>query len=637
MQLRLVEARTLGTGPATDALDLLGVSLEELEGKTPIETFEFLRQKLSEVEDSSERLFLADELLGGSSERLQRTLSLTAGEWANLRHEVAASGQVVSNEAVAAAVDAQVAYDELGAVLTTLAEDLARTWIPAVTEATVATTDFIVGASLLAERLADAGKEADGSGGFFDRFGDALAVTPFGDFVRGLRDVAELVTDVGEEARIADEAERALAEGADIATDAIDRQAAGVVTLTEGLRTLSGEIVAAASLMSAEEAAAIGIGGAGGAFRNPTADAAIRDLRSANAPRTPVSEGPSDREGALASATRESFRLSLAPLEDIARITADYDRRIAEANEEGWPDVAAELTNNKEVAIENYSAAEDTRLGEERNRLLMSAEGRLQSLRDEAAGLTASQIELRETNEAIRTAVEAGDTELAAVYRETGVLLGNKIDEEGAGDTILSKERNRLLMSAEGRLQSLRDEAADLTAAQIELRETNEAMREAIEAGDTELAEVYRETGVLLGNKIAEEAEAGRDSAEGDTSRTVAAIDRVGARLLRGGSSDRLASLAFEGGGTDARRSAQLYRNYLDLAPDEGSLVNAVDFGNLDLAEQRRLGGSRSQSTGTADGRRERPDRGARLRRRCSGRHDAQHRSGRSVTPPVRW
>ena len=242
-----------------------------------------------------------------------------------------------------------------------------------------------------------------------------------------------------------------------------------------------------------------------------------------------MSERPSDREGALASATRESFRLSLAPLEGIARIAADYDRRIAEANEEGWPGVAAQLEDNKEVAIENYSAAEDTRLGVERNRLLMSAAERLQSLRDEAAGLTASQIELRDTNVAIQAAVEAGDTELRDVYINTGLLLLNK---------------------------------------------------------------------------IAEEAEAGRDSAEGDTSRTVAAIDRVGARLLRGGSSDRLASLGLRGWrATDApcgRRSVFYDATiWINADRDEGSLVNAVDFGNLDLAEQRRLGGSSSQTTGT--------------------------------------
>ena len=287
MQLRLVEARTLGTGPATDALDLLGVSLEELEGKTPIETLGFLRDRLSEVEDSSERLFLADELLGGSTERLQRSLSLTSDEWAVLTKQARESNQVLSNEAVAAAEAAGLAYEELGAEIGALSDRIVLGLAPAIAEALTEINDFLVGAQTLADRVDGVSGSADKGRGFWSRYSDALALTPIGGLVVGLDNLFGLVSDVGEETRLAADAERDLADDVDTATDAIDRQAAGVVTLTEGLRTLSGEIVAAASLMSAEEAAAIGIGGAGGAFRNPTADAAIRDLRSSNAPRTP--------------------------------------------------------------------------------------------------------------------------------------------------------------------------------------------------------------------------------------------------------------------------------------------------------------------------------------------------------------
>ena len=56
------------------------LSLEELEGIPVDEQLALIRDRLSEVHDPAQRLFLAEELLGGSSERLVSALSATSDE-----------------------------------------------------------------------------------------------------------------------------------------------------------------------------------------------------------------------------------------------------------------------------------------------------------------------------------------------------------------------------------------------------------------------------------------------------------------------------------------------------------------------------------------------------------------------------
>lgn len=89
MQLRQVEARELGTGPWVDTMRLLNLEFADLQDLAPEDQFALIRDRLAEVEDGSERLFLAEELLGGSTERLHGLLSLTNDELAELREQTA--------------------------------------------------------------------------------------------------------------------------------------------------------------------------------------------------------------------------------------------------------------------------------------------------------------------------------------------------------------------------------------------------------------------------------------------------------------------------------------------------------------------------------------------------------------------
>ena len=98
MQLRLAEAASLGSGPAVDALRLLNLTLDDFAGLGVDERFALLRDRISEVVDPAERLFVAEELLGGSTERLNGLLSVSNDEFGRLRTTIGETGIFTAQE-----------------------------------------------------------------------------------------------------------------------------------------------------------------------------------------------------------------------------------------------------------------------------------------------------------------------------------------------------------------------------------------------------------------------------------------------------------------------------------------------------------------------------------------------------------
>lgn len=113
MQLRLAEASSLASGPAVDALNLLGLSLADLEGRTADEKFLVLRDAIASVEDPAARLFASEELLGGSAERLSALTSQSAEAFRDQAAAVAESGRVMDDEMVERLAAVSFRFDEL--------------------------------------------------------------------------------------------------------------------------------------------------------------------------------------------------------------------------------------------------------------------------------------------------------------------------------------------------------------------------------------------------------------------------------------------------------------------------------------------------------------------------------------------
>ena len=113
MQLRLAEAAKLGTGPAVDALQLLGLTISDFAGLSEDESFDLIIRHLRGIEDQAEQLFLAEELLGGSAERLAylwRDGGGAADEYAERLKEI---GFVLSAETIQATNEFADSVDEL--------------------------------------------------------------------------------------------------------------------------------------------------------------------------------------------------------------------------------------------------------------------------------------------------------------------------------------------------------------------------------------------------------------------------------------------------------------------------------------------------------------------------------------------
>lgn len=132
MQLRLAEAALDGAGPAATALGHLGLSIADLQGLDAAATFELLRDRLSEVEDPAHRLFLQEELLGGSTERLNGLLSLSADAYAEHADAIRQAG-ILTDEQTAKADQAADALAEATAALQAQAQAIIAELAPAVT------------------------------------------------------------------------------------------------------------------------------------------------------------------------------------------------------------------------------------------------------------------------------------------------------------------------------------------------------------------------------------------------------------------------------------------------------------------------------------------------------------------------
>ena len=129
----LVEATSHGTGPAIDALNSLGISLDSLRGLAPEKQFEILRDAISQVQDPAQQLFLAEELLGGSTERLGAVIGATTEELAAFRDEANRSGAVLNEAAVESAKEAAEAVQTLGDAFKGLTAAVGQAFAPALT------------------------------------------------------------------------------------------------------------------------------------------------------------------------------------------------------------------------------------------------------------------------------------------------------------------------------------------------------------------------------------------------------------------------------------------------------------------------------------------------------------------------
>lgn len=129
LQKRLGDVAVKGSGPAKQALDALGLSLDDLAGKDPTKQFRTISQAMQGVEDQSKRNSIASALFSRANQNLVTTLGLTSSELGTLTAQADALGITLSKDQVQAAAQADAAIRDLkfsfkGAA-NTIASDLA--------------------------------------------------------------------------------------------------------------------------------------------------------------------------------------------------------------------------------------------------------------------------------------------------------------------------------------------------------------------------------------------------------------------------------------------------------------------------------------------------------------------------------
>jgi phage-related minor tail protein len=127
-----------------ESLALIGLSLDDLEGKNTDEAFNLIRDALSEVEDEAVRLGVANDLL---SERVAAdiipVLTQEASTINDLRNEARELG-IVTNEQAAQAGEFTDALDRTKQAVSSLGIDLASTLLPVIQELIIKVRDNVI-------------------------------------------------------------------------------------------------------------------------------------------------------------------------------------------------------------------------------------------------------------------------------------------------------------------------------------------------------------------------------------------------------------------------------------------------------------------------------------------------------------
>ena len=132
--MRLAEAVADGTGPAVEAFAKLGLASEDLIKKSPEESFLDVIGALQEYDDEAQKKFLADELMGGASEKLSGIINTNAEDFANLRSEIQKTHRFMTDEELDKVQGYATAMEDTGANVDSLKTSMGLELLPVVAE-----------------------------------------------------------------------------------------------------------------------------------------------------------------------------------------------------------------------------------------------------------------------------------------------------------------------------------------------------------------------------------------------------------------------------------------------------------------------------------------------------------------------
>jgi hypothetical protein len=150
-----------GSESANKKLAALGLSVDDLNGKSQDEQLSIVIGKLQEMESGSERTAAASKLLGSSATDLAAVLNMTAEETAALKQEAHDYGMVMSDEAVKSSAAFEDSLTKAKGSIDGLKYSIAEQFLPDVTSAINTFSDVVAGKKGIDSVFNDIGKTVE--------------------------------------------------------------------------------------------------------------------------------------------------------------------------------------------------------------------------------------------------------------------------------------------------------------------------------------------------------------------------------------------------------------------------------------------------------------------------------------------
>ncbi|MED1601738.1 hypothetical protein [Alkalihalophilus marmarensis] len=148
-----------GSDSAAKRFERLGISMEDLQGKSREEIFDMTVRGLQGMTDESERAAVANDLLGNSSVELSALLNQTAEGTDELKQKAHELGLVMSEDAVNAAVEYTDAMDNFTRTFQAVKNNIASELLPGFTMILDGLTGLITGQEGASEKLKQGAEE----------------------------------------------------------------------------------------------------------------------------------------------------------------------------------------------------------------------------------------------------------------------------------------------------------------------------------------------------------------------------------------------------------------------------------------------------------------------------------------------
>lgn len=490
-----------GSGQAADALERIGLSVEELEGMSPEEQMQTLGDALSGVESQSQKAAIASDLFGRSGQRMMLLLDGASETFDRARDEVERFGLALDESQTDAIGDINTDLDTMGAAVKGASLQLASAFSPALRTAADIVVRLSGAIGRWSERMAaasEAAREMEVVQAILEDIDDAAqgpSLEELSEAFATLRErERELASEISDtEERLAQQQQDRvgiMGNVADATEGVAERQRRELAEVRSQINEVSQAYLEA--MESAEDAG--DAGSEGGEEASRSWDEIARAARGAREEAFEAIEGQAglaDAMGREFDTASEKMAFLEGQIEQLINIsTEEFNFGLAEIleSESGTITSLIELYNelNQSIApddgfAERLQAVTDS-TQTETEIMRQQRDERLAILEDERAQEILTEEEIAEQKRRIE---DEFTSFLRAEEEERRELAQERIDR---AEMDLMSEQERRQAAFDARIEQLREAHDTLGMSEAQFRETQEALEDEHQKELTEIA-----------------------------------------------------------------------------------------------------------------------------------------------------